>query len=783
MAAPSNTHLFGIRHHGPGCARSLLKALEELAPDVILIEGPPDAEGLLGLAGQEGMTPPVALLAYAVEDPKDGGFFPFAEFSPEWQAIQYGLKKSVPVHFIDLPQTHQVALRKERLKAMQEALAERTMEEAAGQEQEDRTDDPDEPSEPEEGEKEELQHRAPLGWLGRAAGYEDGEEWWEHTVEQRSDGQELFAAIAEAMTALRADAPPLHDPFEARREALREAHMRKCIRVEQKAGRERIAVVCGAWHVPALASMPSAGSDNDLLKGLPKAKIEVVWIPWTYQRLATESGYGAGVTSPAWYEHLWKRNDGAGLTVTSWFTRVARLLRQVDLDCSSAHVIECVRLADTLAALRDRPLPGLNDLMESARAILSMGDDTALRMIRRDLIIGQCMGQVPPDAPMVPLHRDLERQQKSLRLKVSATQDALDLDLRKENDLARSVLLHRLRLLTVPWGQVTEARSGKGTFREVWKLQWQPEFALSIIEASVSGNTVVEAAAARAGQRASEAEGLPELTELIEQVLLADLPQALQTAMQELNNRAALTGDVPQLIAAVPPLAQVSRYGNVRQTDVSQVLHVLDGLVARVCIGLSSAAQSLDEDAAEHLSKQIKAMHTAVALVDKEEHRNLWQGALRQLSEASGAHPLLCGHAVRLLLDDQACGTDDVSRHMSQALSRGTAPEAAAAWLQGFLTGGGMVLIHDDALFRLLDDWMSHLSPDHFTQILPLIRRSFSTFPTMERRQIGERVKRSGHAAPAPSAEAAQAWDSTRAAAVVPVLKLILGLMQQEANT
>ena len=40
-----------------------------------------------------------------------------------------------------------------------------------------------------------------------------------------------------------------------------------------------------------------------------------------------------------------------------WLTRVARLLRDEDLDASSAHVIEAVRLAEALAALRGRPCP------------------------------------------------------------------------------------------------------------------------------------------------------------------------------------------------------------------------------------------------------------------------------------------------------------------------------------------------------------------------------------------------------------------------------------------
>ena len=49
-------------------------------------------------------------------------------------------------------------------------------------------------------------------------------------------------------------------------------------------------------------------------------------------------------------------------------------------------------------------------------------------------------------------------------------------------------------------------------------------------------------------------------------------------------DRAALTGDALQLLGALPPLANVFRYGNVRQTDAALVAHVLDGLIARTAI-------------------------------------------------------------------------------------------------------------------------------------------------------------------------------------------------------
>ncbi len=95
--------VLGIRHHGPGSARSVLAELDRLRPDMVLVEGPADAAPVLPLAADPGMVPPVALLAYAPDAPRVSAFWPFAVFSPEWQALQWAAGHQVPVRFCDLP--------------------------------------------------------------------------------------------------------------------------------------------------------------------------------------------------------------------------------------------------------------------------------------------------------------------------------------------------------------------------------------------------------------------------------------------------------------------------------------------------------------------------------------------------------------------------------------------------------------------------------------------------------------------------------------------------------
>jgi hypothetical protein len=394
-------------------------------------------------------------------------------------------------------------------------------------------------------------------------------------------------------------------------------------------------------------------------------------------------------------------------------------------------------------------------------------------------VVGDRLGEVPPDVPTVPLQRDLEAQQKTLRLKPEALQKTLDLDLRQPGDLARSRLLHRLALLGVAWGQLAKVgRSARGSFHEVWQLQWQPEFALRLIEASRWGQTVEQAATACVAERCPTLSGLPELSKCVDDALLADLPEAVQAATHALQDRAALSGDVPQLLAALPALANVFRYGNVRQTDATLVAAVLDGLMLRAAIGLLLAAQALDDDAAGTLREHVLSAQEALRLRSTPEGhapQAAWQQALQQLADSSQAHPLLQGLALRLLLDDGLRDSSAAALAMSLHLSAGSDAAAAAAWLDGFLNRNATLLLHDATVWPLLDAWLAGLGEDHFIRVLPLVRRTFSAFGPGERRDLAARA-RQGVQAAAPAAAAAVDWPADKAALPLPWLRRWLGV-------
>ncbi|MEV7502925.1 DUF5682 family protein [Streptomyces sp. NPDC093018] len=983
--------LLGVRHHGPGSARAVRAALDAARPAAVLIEGPPEADALIPLAADPGLRPPVALLAHAVDEPGRSAFWPFAAFSPEWVAVRWALQQGVPARFIDLPAAHTLAWDAELPSAEGE-------------------------SETTEGEQVRVD---PLAALAGAAGYDDPERWWEDAVEHRGAGERdpfaPFEALAEAMGALRERYGAGGRP----RDLVREAQMRLRLRAARKEFGDAVAVVCGAWHVPALRERTTVTADRALLKGLPKVKTELTWVPWTHRRLARSSGYGAGIDSPGWYGHLFHAPDRP---VERWLTKVAGLLREEDRIVSSAHVIEAVRLADTLAAMRGRPLPGLGETTDAVRAVLCDGSDVPLALVHDRLVVGDVLGEVPESAPAVPLQRDLVRQQRSLRLKPEALERELELDLRGDTDAGRSRLLHRLRLLGIGWGEPGPSRGSTGTFRETWRLRWEPELSVRVAEAGVWGTTVAAAARARAEADAGDAGTLADVTALAERCLLAGLPDALPAVMRALADRAALDTDVGHLAQALPALVRSLRYGDVRGTDTHALSEVAAALAERIFVGLPPACTALDSDAAEQMRGHVDAVHMAVGLlgeargsaagadpgalsgaggaaggtdadgagsegvggsggagpegmsgpdgvrgpdgagseaeggpggadwldgggsdgaegtdsgaaagvgaaadmgtapsatVDTGESaaatlapgaggdvasppavdadpsaaavppshagggaaaasvpgaggspvsapapavdggtvsppapaaddsaasppdpgagasvttapalgiggrvpsvpegpdpgigegvppvpegpdrgrsllglRQRWRVVLRGLAGRDTVAGVVRGRAVRLLMDEGELGAGEAARLMGVALSRGTPPVEAAAWIEGFVGGGGgMLLVHDERLLGLVDTWLTGVPAEAFTDVLPLLRRTFAAYDPGVRRTLGELVRRGsggrggpvvrGLTAPGFAAEP----DAERATAVLPVLRLLLGTATEEKN-
>ncbi len=745
-----NLLLLGIRHHGPGSAASVVRALKEFQPDAILLEGAPEAAELIPLVGDKDLKPPVAQLIYCPDNHQDSTFYPFAEFSPEWQTLLYANREGVAVEFFDLPQAHSIGLRQQRRDA--EPV------EVEVDEQEDESVDS-------------LEFDSdPLDLLAKTAGYGDGESWWEAMVEQHQHSSEVFTLIAEAMTSAREQIEQHHPISE--REQRREAWMRQRLRAAQKSGAEKIAVVCGAWHVPALLKKVAVKDDRALLKGLPKAKVSATWIPWTYGRISYRSGYGAGIEAPGWYDYLWQHWQAKNnhRVASGWLTKVARVLRAEGLDVPSASVIEAVRLAESLALLRERESPSFNDMNEAIQTLFGYGDAASFTLLKEKLWLSERLGQVPDSSEQTPLQQSFHHQVKTLRLKIGAVEKEMILDLRKELDRNRSQFFHQLGILGLEWAKPISTRS-KGTFKEGWLLQWYPECDLQLIEKSIWGNSIEAAATATAIDAAGKEEDLSALVAWLEKCLPANLEPAIVATIAALSQRSTISSGVDELMAALPGLVNIIRYGDVRGTDTNTLQDLVNDLCIRINIGLPNQCKQLDEESAQAMAVNIAKVNSALALLDQDSLLEEWRKVLLRLANNDGLQGFIVGRCFRLLEDSGVIDQAAVAEALSLALSRAEDPLQAAAWLEGLLADSGLTLLHDDTLFAVLDNYLCGLAGERFEAITPLLRRTFATFAFGERRNLLDKV-RQGVTALVEIGD--EHFDHEKGAKILPLLTILL---------
>ncbi|MGD1868323.1 MAG: DUF5682 family protein [Neomegalonema sp.] len=708
--SPTDLHILGVRHHGPGSARRVVKALQSISPSVVLIEAPSDVVDLAPLLVRADARPPIALLTYVEGDADRARFHPIAEFSPEYQAIKWAVAAGSEVRFIDVPAATSLALQdtNARPDAAPSAVA-----------------------------------RDPIGELARAAGYRDGESWWRDVIEEAADDSpRVFRWIGDAMTALRACAgtDPAH-------EQLREAYMRRAIAAARKEAAGPVAVVCGAWHAPALREGRPRSGAREILTGLPKVRTRAPLAPWTSPRLALGSGYGAGVEAPAWNAHIWSQlcNADADQDATTsnarWLSKIAKALRERGYAATTDAVLAAVRLGHALAVMRDRPNPGFEELRDAAIACLCFGSEIRWREIEREVLIGDEVGRAPADAPLAPLLLDLERHQRKARLKPKAEGRELSLDLRTDSGLFRSTLLHRLRALDTPWGVLLAASGSRGTFRERWRLVWRPEMAVSLVENLVYGHTIEAAAAARLSAKMLDARSLLTLASLVRDALTAQAPKAAAVGVDRLERLAAQTSDCASMLETLPPISQIIRYGQARVVAAEPLNGLFHRLAAQAAIALPRAARDLDAAAARAMWRIIVDADRAIELSAADARvRQAWRRALSDVAQTEKTTPLLAGAAARLVYESGDLDVGEIERLLSRALSPRRSRQDAAGFFEGFFTGSGARLVHDGALRRAADHWLCALDEPTLIECLPLMRRVFGGLDQVERRRLFDAV-------------------------------------------
>lgn len=732
----AGVHIFGVRHLSPGGAQHLLSFLHEIEPTAVLIEGPSDATPEIRHVINMTTKPPIAILAFTEEVPVRTALWPLALYSPEYQAMRWAEQQGAYTAFIDLPSSVVIALQDIRTKSRDsveqsdESEVNNTVEKA-----------PEEAS---------LYDR-----VAELAGELDYDMYWERNFEHNTNKgayQEAIISFSSQMRQISEENERHNNVVEYAHNTIREAYMRRQIQDTIAAGHQpnKIVVVCGAYHAAALADLASGMSDEEI-DALPSLNSKLTLMPYTYYKLSSLSGYGAGNLAPHYYQMMWERMMNGALEdlPNHYLSTVARYLRNTGTHRSTAEIIEAVRLAESLAALHGGSAPTLRDLRDAALTLLGRGELSVIAEALARTDIGTAIGELAEGISQTPIQDDLNRQLKRLKLEKYKTPVAndLELDLRENRrvsseeaaylDLNRSFLFHRLRLLGIDLVNIRASGQTGATWAEHWVMKWSPEVEIQVVESTLLGETIEIASAYVLQQKLDGSSTIAEASALIRTAYECGMIHQMEAGRQTLQRLAVDTRDVVQIAASIHELSLLIQYGDVRRIDTKPLIPLLEQLFRRACLFLLDASQCNDEASGEML-KAMNILNQAAIAHSEEVDELLWIQELKHLSERDDCNPRLSGVACSILLERNAMTAQQCSEEVSRRLSPGIPAELGAGWFEGMSMRNRYVLLSRLSLWEQLNEYINSLDDEEFVRALVFLRRAFSTFERREKTMIAE---------------------------------------------
>ena len=704
---------FGIRHFSPAGAYFVRQFLDKIKPDLVLIEGPADFDFLIDDIVSKKLVPPFAIMAYTKEAPIDTILYPFAEYSPEYQAILWARENNKECRFFDLESDTMLGF---------------------GRTDDDTKDEEIISKEPEKNKSD-----------------VDMEGFWERNLEQSENMDAYRAGSALFGESLRKDTKSYDKSFA--RDIIRESFMKRKIEEYIKKGfdTEKIVAITGAFHTSAIENLEGAMSDKEY-KELVRRESNVTLMPYSYYRLSKRTGYGAGNAAPAYYELLWQGFLSVDITLheRKYLSSLAKYMREHGGIVSSAQVIEATRLARELAVIRGGSVPTLEDLKDASITCMGGGSFGEMAMGFAETDIGKKIGSVPQDAMQTSIQSDFTLKLKQLKLEKykELVDTPLQLDLRENLrvkseesaflDLNRSFFLYRLVVLGIDFAKIKKSNQDNATWAENWILQWTPEAEIQIVESVLKGDTIVDAVAFVLSEKLSEATKISEIAEVIEDAFNCGLPKIVEGAKRSLDEMANGTIAMCDIADTVSKLSNMISFGDIRKLDREPLVPIVKRLCIRASLMLVGES-ACDDIAAATLADDIQKIHSVFMMQDFLDE-SFWFDKLIELSNRDDLNTKISGLATAILLDAGKIDELTLRMEVSRRLSMGMPAELGANWFAGLSMRNHYALIGRLTLWESLSEYLDTLDEEEFRRSVVFLRRAFVEYSAKEKDMIAENL-------------------------------------------
>jgi hypothetical protein len=732
---------FPVRHHSAAVARHVGQTIRQRRPKVVFIEGPTEAQELIPFVVDKATRPPIAIFSSYRDDDNVLGlagvcspspeiparfscWYPLVAYSPEYIAMQAAQEVGAKVVFIDLPHHALIKSRQQR-------------EEEAQQRDQTPNEDVAEPTTPPTPNEDSL--IASSGFyqrLAAVAGYKSWDEAWDSIFEISESSLEDFRReLATFCAAARATSDAERIRTDGTLE--RERHFLKTIREtlsSQNVKACEAVVICGGFHLfldRTDATPPPV---------LPEGTVYTTVMPYSYFRISELSGYGAGNRAPQFYQTLWELTE-AGCTdslVAEHSIDVLKRVRRAGHGTSSADAIAIHQHAGMLAGLRGRRTPILDDIQDAIISCCCKGnpDDEGLPLRKAidEANIGTKIGKVTTKLGHLPIVNDFFSQVSDLDLGESIGHERLvklELDKRQAVDDRRSVFLHRLRFLEVPFASLTESHTTELAsgllFRERWSVKWNPKVEPHLIEQTLLGESIEAAVfcrlreqlAATAQQAGETCGALRRATDMDLPNLILELQAACGVAIDADPRFASLAEAVGHLMV----LDRYAVYRNINRTELNDLL--VRGF-DRACFALPDVACAPPEQHDEIISG-LKSLAELLLRGGRDDLDRAVFTSHVQTAANDSTVPFLRGAFVGLLAEMREISSDELARQISAfALTNPERMVEAGDFIDGVMSvSRTSIMLGAEVLTAAIDELLRAANWDVFLTMLPRLRAAF----------------------------------------------------------
>ncbi len=745
---------FPIRHHSPACAWHLERLIREKAPRTILVEGPASFTSLIPLLLHPKTRTPVAVYTSFVGEqpdaaarpainlgpPRFAAYYPFCDYSPELVALRTGARIGAKLQFIDLDYPEQIQAQQAALSESGAPRVESLLDERH------------------------FKHSRFLRRLAQRAGCRDHNDLWDHLFETRlgnADNCEQFIRdVASWCYFARLDASSVELKTEGTlaREAAMAANIRDAL-----ANGETVIAVTGGFHSIALPQLVARSNSRN-----PRAKKHdalTCLVRYSFEQLDALNGYAAGMPSPFYYDQAWRAAQtiptGEPFTdlAAKTLVQLGQLTRRKKMAnaLSPADEIAGLEQACRLAALRGHPGPMREDLLDGIRSCFVKGSMDAegeiLLGLARRTLAGSSIGEVPPEAGVPPLVESFRTAAKELRLNIGDSmrrKSSLDL-YRKTSDRKCSRFFHSLGFLGVPFATMAGGPDfvrgiGLERLHEHWDYHWSPQTESSLVEASIYGANIEEAAANRLLRATVELEEQGRGRSALQAVamLVHGCRMGLHRHTEKL--RALIAGQIaedPDFKSLAGSLNQLILLWESREPLEAHRLAEIPALIRAAYVRASYLLQDLagtPVDAAHGALQALIVMRDVLhskAASDEGLDPALLFEPLRPLIQNPKTPPLLAGGAAGMLYGDDRINDTELIGVLTGFLNSASLQAGdQMGFLVGLLRTCRELAWRQPALVKTIEELLGAWSEEEFIERLPHLRLAFADLTPRETEQV-----------------------------------------------